>query len=107
MTTLRDDTPIYCRSHSPIFFRFFADIIVIDMPQVSDFSAMMMWHGPGTKYNKPEARKYTLCIKKSSENAFLSEHGIKALADHEIGTHFVSFIAIFQLYDLGCIIISL
>jgi hypothetical protein len=66
-------------------------------------SAQMMWHGPGTKYNRPEARKYTLCVKKSTENAFLRENGIKALADHEIGTHFVSFhqICFMELEEIG------
>ncbi|XP_074656244.1 microtubule-associated tyrosine carboxypeptidase 1-like [Tubulanus polymorphus] len=51
-------------------------------------SAQMCWQGPNIRYNKPEARKYTLWIKNSSENTLLREHGIKGLADHEIGTHF-------------------
>ena len=54
-------------------------------------SGKMVWHGPNVRFNKPEARKFTLCLKSSEENIFLREHGIKGLADHEIGTHFVSF----------------
>ena len=51
----------------------------------------MMWHGPSLKYNRPEARRYTLLLNSNpSENAFLRENGIICLADHEIGTHFVS-----------------
>lgn len=55
-------------------------------------SGKMVWHGPSVKYNKPEARKFTLCLKTSEENMFLRKYGIKGLADHEIGTHFVSFL---------------
>ena len=58
---------------------------------VSPSSARMMWHGPSQKYNKPEARKFSLILNSSnSENIFLREYGIRCLADHEIGTHFVS-----------------
>jgi len=43
------------------------------------------------RYNRPEARKFTLWLKQSTENVYLREHGIQSLMDHEIGTHFVSF----------------
>lgn len=56
----------------------------------------MVWHGPNVRLNRPEDRKYTLWLKKSSENVYLREHGIQGLADHEIGTHFVSF----PIFDL-------
>lgn len=55
-------------------------------------SAKMMWHGPNQRYNKPEARKFTLIVKNSSENCFLRETGIVCLANHEIGTHYVTFV---------------
>lgn len=51
----------------------------------------MSWVGPETKLNRPESRRYTLLIKSSSENNFVRERGIECLADHEIGTHYVSF----------------
>ncbi|XP_071485128.1 uncharacterized protein [Diadema antillarum] len=51
-------------------------------------SAKMVWCGPSTKANRPEARKYSLWLKDSSENLFLREKGIICLANHEIGTHF-------------------
>ena len=54
-------------------------------------SAKMMWHGPNLRYNKPEARRFTLIIKNSMENQLMRELGIQCLADHEIGTHYVSF----------------
>ena len=57
-----------------------------------DCSARMTWYGPNVRYNKPEARNYVLWLKNSSSSFFLREHGIKALANHEIGTHFVSFL---------------
>ena len=50
----------------------------------------MMWHGPCQRYNKPEARRYTLIMKNSSENNFLRDVGIVCLANHEVGTHYVS-----------------
>jgi len=52
-------------------------------------SGKMIWQGPSVRYNRPEARKFTLCLKQSSENVYLREHGIKSLMDHEIGTHFL------------------
>ncbi|KAH3729396.1 hypothetical protein DPMN_055364 [Dreissena polymorpha] len=51
-------------------------------------SGRMMWQGPHVKYRKPEARKYSMWIKDSKDNNFLRVHGIRCLADHEIGTHF-------------------
>ena len=51
----------------------------------------LVWHGPNVRFNRPEDRKYTLWLKKNSDNVYLRELGIQALADHEIGTHFVSF----------------
>lgn len=55
-------------------------------------SGKMFWQGPSVRYNRPEARKFTLWLKQSSENVYLREYGIKSLMDHEIGTHFVSFL---------------
>lgn len=55
-------------------------------------SGKVLWQGPNVRYNRPEARKFTLWLKKSSENVYLREYGIKSLMDHEIGTHFVSFL---------------
>ncbi|CAC5395866.1 unnamed protein product [Mytilus coruscus] len=52
-------------------------------------SARMMWIGPHCKHNRPEARNYSFWIKNSTDNNFLREQGIRCLADHEIGTHFV------------------
>ena len=64
---------------------------------LSFFSARMMWIGPHCKHNRPEARNYSFWIKNSDDNNFLREQGIRCLADHEIGTHFVSFINV-KLY---------
>ena len=50
----------------------------------------MMWQGPHVKYKRPEDRKYSMWIKDSKDNHFLRERGMRCLADHEIGTHFVS-----------------
>ncbi|VDI15440.1 Hypothetical predicted protein [Mytilus galloprovincialis] len=52
-------------------------------------SARMMWIGPHCKHNRPEARNYSFWIKNSTDNNFLREQGIRCLADHEIGTHFL------------------
>nr|XP_054753362.1 uncharacterized protein LOC129259115 [Lytechinus pictus] len=52
-------------------------------------SAKMAWYGPNARANRPEARKYSLWLKDSTENLFLRETGIICLADHEIGTHFL------------------
>lgn len=52
-------------------------------------SGKMFWQGPSVRYNRPEARKFTLWLKQSSENVYLREHGINSLMDHEIGTHFL------------------
>lgn len=54
-------------------------------------SARMMWVGPHAKYNKPEARSYSFWIKDTDDNNFIRQWGIRCLADHEIGTHFVSY----------------
>jgi hypothetical protein len=54
-------------------------------------SGRMVWHGPNVRFNRPEARKFTLFLKRNQDNIFLRERGIRGLADHEIGTHFVSF----------------
>jgi len=84
-----------------VYFKFYVRIMVSALDiltlrcilcrLVSPSSARMMWHGPSQKYNKPEARKFSLILNSSnSENIFLREYGIRCLADHEIGTHFVS-----------------
>ncbi|XP_064610514.1 microtubule-associated tyrosine carboxypeptidase-like [Liolophura sinensis] len=51
-------------------------------------SATMMWQGPALKYNRPEARRYSLWLNDSRANTFLRERGITSLLHHEIGTHF-------------------
>ncbi|XP_070568776.1 microtubule-associated tyrosine carboxypeptidase 1-like [Ptychodera flava] len=51
-------------------------------------SGRMSMTGPNTKLNKPEARRFSLWLKDSVDNAYLREGGIVCLADHEIGTHF-------------------
>ncbi|XP_038049335.1 uncharacterized protein KIAA0895-like [Patiria miniata] len=51
-------------------------------------SGQMSWRGPCLRYNKPEARKYSMWIKNSEDNVYLREHGIHCLANHEIATHF-------------------
>ena len=52
----------------------------------------MVWQGPNLKCNRPEARKYTLLLNsETSDNKYLRDVGIKCLANHEIGTHYVSF----------------
>ncbi|XP_077977833.1 microtubule-associated tyrosine carboxypeptidase 1-like [Glandiceps talaboti] len=51
-------------------------------------SGRMAMTGPNTRLNKPEARKFSLWLKDSVDNAYLRERGITCLADHEIGTHF-------------------
>lgn len=50
----------------------------------------IVWTGPDARLNKPEKRKYCLWLKSTGDNAFLRRQGIKGLADHEIGTHYVS-----------------
>jgi len=50
-----------------------------------------MWRGPHRKTLRPEDRRYTLIIKNSFENQYLRQKAVRCLADHEIGTHFVSF----------------
>jgi len=51
-----------------------------------------MWHGPNLKYNRPELRHYSLIIKNSTENLYLRKNGLQCLANHEISTHYVSFV---------------
>jgi len=53
-------------------------------------SARMVWRGPHRKKLRPEDRRCTLIIKNSSENQYLRQKAVRCLADHEIGTHFVS-----------------
>ena len=48
----------------------------------------MITRGPA---NQPEKRKYTMVIKDDPTMTYLRERGIEALADHEVGTHFVRF----------------
>ncbi|EDO33535.1 predicted protein [Nematostella vectensis] len=52
-------------------------------------SGRLLWQGPNVRFNRPEARKFTLILKGNKENTFLRTHGIQSLADHEIGTHFM------------------
>lgn len=42
------------------------------------------------RFNKPERTKFTLLVNSTPENMYMREHGIRALANHEIGTHYVS-----------------
>ena len=58
------------------------------------FSGRMMWQGPHVKYKRPEDRKYSMWIKDAKDNNFIRERGMRCLADHEIGTHFVSLIIV-------------
>ncbi|XP_069124385.1 microtubule-associated tyrosine carboxypeptidase 1-like isoform X3 [Argopecten irradians] len=51
-------------------------------------SARMMWVGPNVRSNKPEARNFSFWIRNSTDNVYITEHGIRCLANHEIGTHF-------------------
>lgn len=55
-------------------------------------SARMVCRGPHRKQLRPEDRRCTLIIKNSSENQYLRQKAVRCLADHEIGTHFVSLI---------------
>ena len=53
-------------------------------------SACLLLRGYSRKVNKPEKRRYTLMLSSStSENLYLREKAVLALADHEIGTHYV------------------
>lgn len=63
----------------------------------------MAWYGPNAKANRPEARKYSLWLKDSTENLFLREIGIICLADHEIGTHFVSLEIVIVTDFVACL----
>jgi hypothetical protein len=55
-----------------------------------DCCGRIIWTGPCVHFNKPEKRRYCLWLKNTAENVFLRQQGIKGLADHEIGTHYVS-----------------
>lgn len=68
-------------------------------------SARMMWVGPHVKSNKPEARDFSFWIKNSTDNVFITEHGIRCLANHEIGTHFVSFFIVSAFYSNKLVLI--
>lgn len=63
-------------------------------------SARMMWHGPNVKRNKPEARRHTLIVKNSPDNFYMRQQGIICLANHEIGTHYVSFYINHPIHDM-------
>lgn len=54
-------------------------------------TACMATHGSPRRLNKPHRRKYTLFLNSTHENMYLREHGLTALANHEIGTHYVSY----------------
>lgn len=51
-------------------------------------SAVMITRGPP---NQPEKRNYTMVIRDDPNMPYLRERGIIALANHEVGTHFVRF----------------
>lgn len=53
-------------------------------------TACMSTSGASRKHNKPHKRKYTLSLNSTHENMYLRTNGITALANHEIGTHYVS-----------------
>lgn len=52
-------------------------------------SACLVLKGYARKHNKPEKRNYTLMLSSNPGNLYLREKAIIALADHEIGTHYV------------------
>ncbi|XP_033095961.1 uncharacterized protein KIAA0895-like [Anneissia japonica] len=52
-------------------------------------SGKMCWYGPCIQANRPEARSFSLLLQNSKENMFIRERGIKCLADHEVGTHYL------------------
>ncbi len=54
-------------------------------------TACMATSGSPRRLNKPHRRKYTLFLNSTHENMYLREHGLAALANHEIGTHYVSY----------------
>lgn len=64
-------------------------------------SARLVFRGYARKLNKPETRKYTLMLNSTRGNFYLREKAIIALADHEIGTHYVCVYSKF-IY-LGCV----
>ncbi|XP_072021972.1 microtubule-associated tyrosine carboxypeptidase 1-like [Amphiura filiformis] len=85
---------IECDHASAVVARYMKECGVEGMLTVSwskdlSCSGCLRWFGPCNRYNKPEARKYSLWMKNSLDNAFLRDKGIKCLADHEIGTHFL------------------
>lgn len=95
----------YSWKNGAILFHFYSGIVLIIKLEICKFqccgsylcmfcmvlfSGRMMWQGPHVKYKRPEDRKYSMWIKDSKDNHFLRERGMRCLADHEIGTHFVS-----------------
>ena len=54
-------------------------------------TACLSTSGRPRRFNKPERTKFTLLINSTPENMYMREHGIRALANHEIGTHYVSW----------------
>ncbi|XP_028413347.1 uncharacterized protein KIAA0895-like [Dendronephthya gigantea] len=54
-----------------------------------DCCGRIIWTGPCAHLNKPEKRRYRLWLKNTPENVYLRQQGIKGLADHEIGTHYL------------------
>ena len=53
-------------------------------------TACLATTGGPRRLNRPHRRKYTLFLNSTHENMYLREHGLTALANHEIGTHYVS-----------------
>lgn len=52
-------------------------------------SASLVFKGFARKVNKPERRNFSLILNSTRGNLYLREKAIIALADHEIGTHYV------------------
>ncbi len=65
-------------------------------------TACMATSGGPRKLNKPHRRKYTLFLNSTRENMYLRAHGLTALANHEIGTHYVSYTYIPKLSAPTC-----
>ena len=69
------------------------NVVTGDCALLFVLSARIVWRGPRRKVWRPEDRRCTLIIENSSENQYLREKAVRCLADHEIGTHFVSLIS--------------
>ena len=69
------------------------NVVTGDCTLLFVLSARIVWRGPRRKVWRPEDRRCTLIIENSSENQYLREKAVRCLADHEIGTHFVSLIS--------------